>query len=534
MMTLGTESPRGKRRVIHTSDGGSYFASTPNARGDGTHIYSDPARPEELQQWIRNLAAGGADTYVPEVYCDGWYFFFRGEVCPWYEDDNSKRFIPMMDSGTMPLEIFVDEAHRQGMELLAGFRMNDRHGMHKSFFEEHKDWMLKDLGYGVDYSLPEVRDWIFSIAKEVPHWFDVDGLEFNFIRAGYCFPPATASEQHPIMTGFMRRVRKMLDELGEKRGRHLLLGARVPTTLEQCRHFGFDVPTWVADKLIDYIAPTDFHCTDFNVKYEEFAEVARSSDSCYLYPAVQPDLPGNCAVMSLDNFRAAVQNLYGAGADGFSTHNYDAYMWGQLRNKGYPGTTDMYPKALAYFRTLRDPQAVADGDRHYLFFPVFPHELRPHGYRGCAVPHRRAVLKRSGLNRRAEYWFRICEHLPESVELPMGARGLYEGLFNKAGKVPGVWLIFRAMGMRPGDEIAVDINGQEMPAENIRHVWHQEGRPGWEGRPLPPYTECQLSLTAPPGVYGDNYLGLKLLRSANGAEEDLVVDELEVMVHLDH
>jgi len=111
---------------------------------------------------------------------------------------------------------------------------------------------------------------------------------------------------------------------------------------------------------------------------------------------------------------------------------------------------------------------------------------------------------------------------------------LCTGVFNKASKVPGVWLIFRAMGMGPGDKIAVDINGEQVPPGNIRQVWHEDGRAPWEGRPLPPYTECRLDLTAPPGVRGDNYLGLRLLSSTDGAEADIVVDELEVVVHVNN
>ncbi len=524
-MISGTESPRGARRVIHTSDLGSHF-------GEGTWLFGDPTTAEELRNWICNVAAGGADTYVPEVYFDGLNAYYRSDRCPNWDSPRYRRFDAIMDSGTMPLEIFVEEAHRQGMELLAGFRINDRHRVHKSFFEEHPDWMLKDLGHGVDYSLPEVRDWMFSIVEEVPDRFDVDGIEFNFIRHGYCFPPATAADQHPIMTDFMRRVRKMLNDIGKRRGRHLLLGVRVPTTLEECRHFGFDLPTWVAEKLIDYVAPTDYHYTNFNMEVEAFSELTRSSDSCFLYPAIQADVPGNCAIMSLDNYRAAVQNFYGAGADGTSTHNYDVYMWGQLRSKSYPGPADMYPKALDYFKTLKHPDAVVAGDRHYLFLPLWPHELHPAGYRGITIPHPRAVLKRSEPDHRAEYRFRICEDLPERVDLPRDNRGVYAGQFNSTGKAPGVWLIFRAIGLGPGDEIAVDINGQEVPADRVRQIWYREGRPAWEGRPLPPYTECRLNLTAPPGVYGDNNLGFKLLGSDEGAEGDVVVDELEVIVHV--
>ena len=527
-MKLGTEVPRGTRRVVHCSDMGSHFTS-------GTWLFGDPTTPDELRRWIRAIAAGGADTYVPEIYFDGYCMYYRSERCGLWDNPNYSRFNAMMDEDTMPLEVFTDEAHRLGMELCPGFRINDRHGVNKPFFKEHPDWLLEDLGHGVDYSLSEVRDWMFSILEEVPSNFDVDGIEISFIRHGYCFPPATAAQQHPVMTEFMQRVRKMLDEAGEKKGRRLFLGARVPPAVGECRDLGFDVGSWASEGLIDYLAPSDYHCTDFNRPHDEFAELTRGTD-CYLYPAIQADVPGGATVMSLDNCRAAAQNFYGAGADGISTHNYDVYMWGQLRNKCYPGPVENYPRALDYFKILRDPQAVAAGDRHYLFLPLWPDDVYgpDRSYRKLPIPHLRAALRRDEPDQRAEYRFRICEHLPQGVDLPIDKLGRYDGEFNKAGKVPGAWLIFRAIGMGPGDEIAVDINGHAIPAGDIQHIWHRDGRPAWEGRVLPPYTECRLSLTAPPGVYGDNQLGLKLVRSAAGTEEDITVDELEVIVHVNN
>ena len=73
----------------------------------------------------------------------------------------------------------------------------------------------------------------------------------------------------------------------------------------------------------------------------------------------------------------------------------------------------------------------------------------------------------------------------------------------------------------PGDELSIDINGTTIPAEQIRCQWHDE-----EGRlPL-----CYFALSSPPAVYGDNYLGLALVKSASGAEGDIALHEVEVIV----
>ena len=524
LMEQGKYKPRGPWRVLHTSDMGTYFRT-------GTWLFSDPAKPEELRGWISLLADNHVDAYVQEVYFDGFSMFYRTDRCDYWETDNLKRFDRMMEEGQNPLDIYIDEAHRREMPLLAGFRMNDRHASNETFFETHADWLLTDLGHGVNFELQEVQDWFFSIVEEVPNRFDVDGIELNFTRHGFCFPPSTSAASHPIMTDLMRRLRQMLDEVGEKRGRHLLFGARVPPSLSGCHDLGFDIPTWIDERIIDFVAPTSYHRTDFNARYDEFVDLTENTD-CYVYPALEGDVPGRVEVMSMEHSRAAIQNFYGAGADGFSTHNYDAYMWGQRRSRLMPGVAENYPRALERFEVLRDPDIVASGNRHYLFHPLFPEENFPNGYRGVPIAHDKAILSRSNPDQAAEYRFRVCENLPKDVDLPVGHVGRYSGNFNSAGKIPATWLVFRAIGMEPGDELSVTLNGTEVPAEDIRHIWYQEGRPHWEGRTLPPFTECRMALTSPPGIYGDNILGLRLLQSTAHAKDDIVVDELEVIVNV--
>ncbi len=73
----------------------------------------------------------------------------------------------------------------------------------------------------------------------------------------------------------------------------------------------------------------------------------------------------------------------------------------------------------------------------------------------------------------------------------------------------------------PGDEIELDINGETIPAENIKTNWPNEQ----DKSPL-----CRFALSSPPAVYGDNYLGLRLVKSATDVDDDIIVDEVEVIV----
>jgi uncharacterized protein (DUF849 family) len=122
---LGSLKPRGTRRVVYCSDP----SNTTRFMTEGR------ATPDDLRGVVRNYAAAQAiDTVVQEVFSQGWSHWWRGESCEWDARPHHQRLVPMMDDGVMPIEVYVEECHRHGMELIAGFRMNDRHGHNADWF----------------------------------------------------------------------------------------------------------------------------------------------------------------------------------------------------------------------------------------------------------------------------------------------------------------------------------------------------------------------------------------------------------------
>ena len=522
--TLGTMKPRGTRRLIYNSD----------PSNTTRHLSEPAAKEEELRQVVRYYVKGSIDTVVQEIWSQSMTSFFRTDKFPYTPKPNHQKLVPMMDEGVMPIEIYIDECHKQKIEFLAGFRMNDRHGHHPDIFEkiykENPDWILKGYwpsstrtadarsykyGCALNYSVEGVRDWIFSIMEEVANRFDIDGMEFNYTRLPACFPKGEAESSHAIMTEFVRRVRTMLDEVGEKKGRRLILGVRVFQHLESCKKIGFDIPTWIKEGLINYVAPADVGFTDFNAKYEEFVKLGREYD-CYVYPQFQPWLGTNYMsqvkgaplfllpknyldqAQSTEHYRAVVQNFYGAGSDGFSTQNY-------FEVEGYDT-----------LKELRDPETVGAGDHHYAFYPLWGKIPGvPGGYKG-EFPYdpERIVLSRQELGERGEFRFRMCENLPKETKTDSGE------------VISGAMLMFRP-SIVPGDEIEIDINGEKIPAENISYEWSEEAD---ELHPADQPPTCHFALSSPPAVYGDNYLGMKLLKSGPDAKGDIDLFEVEVIV----
>lgn len=147
---------------------------------------------------------------------------------------------------------------------------------------ENKQWWIQETPGALGYRGDQVRSFVFEAANEIVDRFDVDGLLFNYIRFGHCFPKDVAAQSQPVMTGFLQRVREMLDRRGRDRHKDLTLGVMVPQTLEECHGLGYDIPTWIDEGLIDYVCPCDVGFADFNAPYEEFGELTRSSRCSFI------------------------------------------------------------------------------------------------------------------------------------------------------------------------------------------------------------------------------------------------------------
>ena len=501
--------PRGDRRLLYTSDPsnlafyqvGQQVAHTP----DAATARQDHARQEDLIQWVDNLAHHGVDTYAQAIYAQGWTVFYRSDQFEYDARPQHQRFVSMIDAGITPLEVLIEQTHKRGMEFIAKFRMNDRHGngdQGARFILDNPAWQLEEFPGGQDFSFEPVRDYVFSVADEVVERFEVDGLLFNYIRHGHCFPTAIARDRHPVMTDFLRRIREMLDRRGAQQRKDLTLGVMIPQRLEECHNLGFDIPTWIQEGLIDYICPCDFHFADFNAPYEEFSQLTRGSD-CLLYPTLSPMLcrGDDTTLLTSENYRALAQNFYGAGADGVSVFNYQ-YHWARKGGTArYPGPVEGYPLSLSYLRDLRDSKTVASRTRHYRFHPLWG-GTSPIG----SVKDDKTTLTRE-VGSSGEYRCRLCEGGTQGTQAV---------------------LCFSAQGLLPEDEIAVELNGVEI--QDSQRVFHPDGRLETFGRPLPPFSSVWFNLNQQLLNNGDNYLKVELTHIADDTNSEIVIDEVEVVV----
>ena len=520
-------APRGSRRI--------HFVSDPSSIAVG--LLPDPVEADHLRRWVDMVADSGVDILQQDAYHKGCTIYWRSDRFQYDPRRQHRRFLPMLDAGTQPLQVLLDQSHERGMAFIAGLRMNDNHGRahfpdRAEFVESHPEWWLPDTreagpnrelweGRMLDFTFDGVRDFVLEVVRELVSRFDVDGLEMTF-REGAYFPSPEGRDRAHLMTDLVRRIRGLLDERSREDGRKTL-GARVFSTIDECLDLGLDVPTWIAEGLIDCLSPEHPMYSDFNAGYAEFGALTRNSP-CLLYPGLHPWISARRrrilnSTMTPSNFRALTHTFYGAGADGISIYNH--YV-------GFVRFPPFYPQALQIFHELRDPEKVAAGQRHYVFDPTgedwgrliadLPGGELPEGewkrmawerdansgserWKTGAAPALRVVLDRMVSKPSGVYPFRLYERM-ESVRL---ATILLRGSLTER------------------DEVDVQLNGVPMaPAllgtSDTSYLTNQPPDVRWY--PVPPDAMA----------CGENQLRITLTSGDPQASGEIVIDEVEIWV----
>jgi len=100
---------------------------------------------------------------------------------------------------------------------------------------------------------------------------------FPFFRESREGEPVTA-EHVETMTDLLRRIRKMADEEGDRRGRPILLAAHTAPSVEFSLSVGLDLETWLAEGLIDQLMPGGLDESVFCDSHAEMIEFGHRHD----------------------------------------------------------------------------------------------------------------------------------------------------------------------------------------------------------------------------------------------------------------
>lgn len=292
-----------------------------------------------------------------------------------------------MLTGVDPLAITLATAREVGLGCFLSYRMNDHHYLnrpdcptHPRFWREHPELRIAPAAgnHHLDYLRPEVRDWYARILQELLDRYDVDGLELDFMRGPTYFAANRVAEGMPVMTAFVRDLRRRLDEVGRQRGRRLLLGVRVQRNLALCESTGLDVRTWDREGLVDMVNASPFYLHSADVDIEGLKrELHRARVYGEMHFITRPGrTPGGFAnnihrYTTPTQYETCALSFLDRGADGVSLFNF-AYTrdhhFGEPRRREYPG----WEPPWAVLGHIADEGYLRSRPKHYHKIPVYP------------------------------------------------------------------------------------------------------------------------------------------------------------------
>ena len=238
--------------------------------------------------------------------------------------------------GLDPWKEAVEALHAVDMQFWAGMRFCDIHSTSfewvNEFAENHPEYRMREKCpserhtpdrpcNGFNYSIPEVRSHRLALIEEVCSRYDIDGFELDFNRhPGHAFPDI--EKGRPILTDYMRQVTKLLQDIGDKRGRPVAFAIRTPDTLKRCHEIGLELKTWIEEDLLDIITPSTHWGTVTDIPFHEFIDLTQDMN-CRIYGCISEEVgPGDDRPTSADALRATACNAWRQGIDGVYLFNF--------------------------------------------------------------------------------------------------------------------------------------------------------------------------------------------------------------------
>jgi hypothetical protein len=379
--------------------GGPYTAK-------GIHRYVDLLADSGVDTFLVNANASRAwypSKTIPTIldgYRRGDREYFRGHaICQGLttraeEDSFIDRIMPFMNMYQDLLDAGVDwlaeaaaACRRRKISPWVSIRMNDLHGHRNyagSFFNvpllKHPEMRLhhstysptqREPGYrgGLNYERPEVRALMFEQIREVVEDYDYEGLELDWLRNPLCCEPNATPATVAMMSDWLREVRALTQRRATRTGRPYPLGLRIPGRLETLKSIGLDVAMLCREGTLDFISPSGFWCTTWEMPHDELRRQLGDrvtlygviEDGANFLPAFSPkhNLTQRIRYISSSReiLRANAAGKLALGADGIEWFNF--FCTDQVR---LPGVISDYTS----LREMPDLAGLRGQPKHYM------------------------------------------------------------------------------------------------------------------------------------------------------------------------
>ena len=323
------------------------------------HLDRSQMTREALRAYVDTFATGGKVSHIFWTACGqpanydskAWEPVWERLDDPDYRklDSTRKPGTPnwpencklLREQGIDPYAVWIERCRERGISPWLSMRMNDVHftthrrmqpGRTVRFWREHpelrrhpewdpfdpahREWKL----FAFDYAKEEVRRYSLGMAKELIERYLPDGLELDWMRYVCHLTPGRERELAPVLTDFMREVRKIADAAGTKAGRRIALAVRIPSRYGYARDLGYDPETWAREGLCDLFVVCNKDSVDFGC---DVADWARRLAPAAVIPGVDrfDCTHGERVYADLAGYRGWADAMYARGAQGLYLFN---------------------------------------------------------------------------------------------------------------------------------------------------------------------------------------------------------------------
>lgn len=300
---FGDSPVKGPVPLVHRDDGfGQFYREPPLSRETLEKDYIDFLRGTNVK--VKEWGLGPGETYTFDTKA-GEIFLEQGlteeQLKMMRRGDRwvNQNVKLLIAAGNCPLKVAVERGHAVGLEVWGRLEMNHGYapvrddnwmwfGFSGTFIKDNPQYRVPGRST-LDYKHQAVRDFRLAVLREAAEK-GVDGISMDFV----VYPPhlsdPAADKDH--ITQFMRDMRAMADETGQRQGRRIKLITRVPYD-----HFaamwsvpermgpgdpfqrvpqGLDWRTWVKEGLVDILMPSSVR-TAFDVPLKSFVDATRGT-----------------------------------------------------------------------------------------------------------------------------------------------------------------------------------------------------------------------------------------------------------------
>ena len=447
---------------------------------DGRHAadlycFEPPVTPADHAFIVDQLASSGVDAFVYFAGVEGGTMLYDSKVAQlwgaevkqwthyvWYRAGRILR--QLIKDGHDPLKVLVDRCHQTGILMIAstwvslqgGTReKNEGLGRWSAFamdnpqfhVGEDPDPRAKDIDkMRFNFLHDRVREERFPVFEELLSKYETDGIELNLTSSmPYCrFDQA--GELAPVMTQWIRELRKVADKSQQAQGRRKRIYARIPAHPAAWKLVGYEVATWISEKLVD-----GFFCEG---SYTENEGVVQDVDCASVVKLTRGT--GTRAYFSMHNslgrqfaryatpemIWAGAATAYDQGVDGVAMADH---LW---TPSGWPWTAKEYDT----LRLLPHPELLATADKYYM--------VRTRKEQDTSMdwmPGRSKALPQE-----------LAEGASTEVSFPMADDIEH---WRKLGRVRSVVLRVRFGGIVPDiDRVRIEFNGKELPDSILKKM----------------------------------------------------------------